>query len=293
MRDWLRQLRPTPEFKPVLIIWLVLTVIGTPLIVIFLGPLLPPGAASDSAHGQQQDNTVMTAIVWPIIAALVVYFIYCFVRFRAREDIRDRPEPVQDGPPTRGSNVVMGTWIVVTGIIIIFLAAWGSVELFPGERGAGGGQGPDPLAIATPSASHMLPVQVIGQQWQWTFRWPTYGGVETTQLELPVNREVRFEVTSIDVIHSFWAVQLGVKADAVPSENNIAFTKPVKLGRFDVRCAELCGLWHGHMATHGQVVSDSAFRTWIAGQQRQWAPATKYLGPMKKTYHPQPDYRAS
>ena len=62
----------------------------------------------------------------------------------------------------------------------------------------------------------MLPVQVIAQQWAFTYRYPTYGGVETPHLELPVDRNVELHVTSLDVIHSFWAHELGVKADANP-----------------------------------------------------------------------------
>jgi cytochrome c oxidase subunit II len=288
VKGFLDKMRPAPEMRRILIIWFVLSVIATPLVAIFVGPLLPPGAASDAAHGQQQDNTVMTALVTPIVIALLVYFVYSFISWRV-----PREADVGDGPPLRGSPSIMGTWVAVTVMIVIFLATWGSYELFPGETGAGGGQGPDPLAVATPAAAKTaLRVQVIGQQWQWTFRYPSFGGVETTQLVLPVNRQVRFEVTSIDVVHSFWAIQLGVKADAVPDEANVAFVKPVKLGTFDIRCAELCGLWHGHMATHGQVVSMPAFQRWIAGQRRRWAPIQKYLPPMKRTYMPQPDYRA-
>ena len=70
----------------------------------------------------------------------------------------------------------------------------------------------------------MLQVQVIGQQWQFTYRYPQFGGMETTQLVLPVNRPVAFHVTSLDVIHSFWAYQLAVKADANPGVDNVAYT---------------------------------------------------------------------
>ena len=77
---------------------------------------------------------------------------------------------------------------------------------------------------------------------------------------LPVNEPVQFNVTSLDVIHSFWAYQLGVKADANPGVNNIAFTTAKQLGVVTVRCAELCGLWHGAMFNYGHVVSVSAFQ---------------------------------
>ena len=66
------------------------------------------------------------------------------------------------------------------------------------------------------------------------------------------SQPVQFNVTSLDVIHSFWAYQLGVKADANPGVNNIAYTTPKHAGSFVVRCAELCGLWHGAMFNYGQ-----------------------------------------
>src|ERR1700746_4045389 len=99
--------------------------------------------------------------------------------------------------------------------------------------------------------------------------------MESTMLELPDNMPVEFHVTSLDVIHSFWAYQLGVKADANPQVDNIAFVRPTKLGSFEVRCAELCGLWHGEMFDHsGKVVTHEEFASWIHQQQVTFAPAT-------------------
>ena len=97
----------------------------------------------------------------------------------------------------------------------------------------------------------MLPVQVIAQQWEFTYRYPTYGGVETPQLVLPVEQQIEFHVTSLDAIHSFWAYELGVKADANPGVDNVAFVKTKTAGTFQIRCAELCGLWHGYMFDTG------------------------------------------
>jgi cytochrome c oxidase subunit 2 len=142
-----------------------------------------------------------------------------------------------------------------------------------------------------PSGSK-LPVQVIAQQWEFTYRYPTYGGVETPHLVLPEKQMVELHVTSLDVIHSFWAYQLGVKADANPNVDNVVFVKPKKPETFEVRCAELCGIWHGQMFDHGQVVSRQAFATWIAEQQKKYAAATKVLPPYSKTYLPEPTRRA-
>ena len=117
---------------------------------------------------------------------------------------------------------------------MLALAVYGTIELID-PAGAGAGQGPQPIfknglppAASTtswsPNSNNILQVQVIGQQWAWTYRYPQFGGFETTQLVLPVGQPVEFNVTSLDVIHSFWAYQLGVKADANPGVNNVAYT---------------------------------------------------------------------
>ncbi|MGA8354244.1 MAG: cytochrome c oxidase subunit II [Solirubrobacteraceae bacterium] len=283
------RLKLPPELRRIFWIWLILSVIAVPLVVIFVGPALPPGSASDAAHGQQQDNTVMLAIVVPIMIGLLLYFISSLIRFASTDEI----DALADGPAIKGDARVMVIWIAATFVIVLFLAAWGAYELFPGEAGAGGGLGSNPISVALPAnASSALPVQVIGQQWTWTYRYPTYGGVETTELVLPVGQEVRFSVTSIDVVHSFWAINLAVKADAVPGTANVAFVKPVREESSTIRCAELCGLWHGHMTSRLRVVSPAAFRAWIAYQRIKWAPIQRYLPSYKPTYAPEPSYRA-
>ena len=134
--------------------------------------------------------------------------------------------------------------------------------------------------------------KVIGQQWNWTYRFRGYGGVETAHLELPADQLVEFHVTSLDVTHSFWAYELGVKADAVPGVDNIAFVHTRKAGSFSIRCAELCGLWHGHMFQTGEVVSGGDFKAWISGEQRAEALNQKYLPPYSGHYFPEPQRRA-
>jgi cytochrome c oxidase subunit 2 len=138
----------------------------------------------------------------------------------------------------------------------------------------------------------VLPVQVIGQQWEFTYRYPTYGGVETPTLVIPVGREIAFHVTSLDAIHSFWAYELGVKADANPGVDNVAYVKVKKTRTFQIRCAELCGLWHGYMYDTGRVVSDSDFATWIGQQVKLYEPVKQYLPPYSTTYAPDPQFRA-
>ena len=91
--------------------------------------------------------------------------------------------------------------------------------------------------------------------------------MESSELMLPEGMPVTFHVTSLDVIHSFWAYQLGVKADANPGVDNVTYLTTLRTGAFTVRCAELCGIWHGAMFNYGQVVSPAAFQSWASGVQ--------------------------
>ena len=275
-------MREPNHWRRMLIIWAVLTVIVWPIVVFVLNPDLPPGREADDAKGVITDQTVLYAVAVPIALGLLVYFAYTLFTFRARG-----PEP-GEGVAIREDPRIGRVWLTVTILIALGLAIFGTVRLL--EGGAGGGQGSDPL---TPEDGDALEVQVIGQQWDFTYRWPSYGGVETQQLILPVDREIEFHVTSLDVIHSFWAYELGVKADANPATDNVTFVKPDETGEFVVRCAELCGLWHGYMYdNHGRVVSEAEFESWIRERQRTLAPATSALPPYSHIYFPKPERRA-
>ena len=71
-----------------------------------------------------------------------------------------------------------------------------------------------------------------------------------------------FNVTSNDVVHNFWAVELGVKIDANPGAITQTGVTANKLGTFNIRCAELCGLHHAYMETQVQVVEKGQFEEW-------------------------------
>jgi cytochrome c oxidase subunit 2 len=270
------------HWRNVVLLWLLATVIMLPIVVFVIGPGLPPGNGTVESHGQVVDNTVLMATATPVALAVLVYFAYALWAFRERE-----PEAVLDGPAIRGNASVQFWWLIITTTLVLFLAGYGTVRLL--ADGSGGGQGPNP--IATPAAARTDPplqVQVIAQQWQFTYRFPGYGGVETREIELPANTQVEFHVTSLDVIHSFWAYELGVKADANPGEDNVAYVTTRGPLTFHVRCAELCGVWHGYMFNGGSVVSKTDFASWIAQQKQLYAPATKNLTPYSKTYFPTP-----
>jgi cytochrome c oxidase subunit 2 len=270
------------HFRNVVVLWLLASVIVTPIVVFVIGPGLPPGNGSVQASGQVVDNTVLLAAATPVALAVLVYMGYALWAFRERD-----PEVVADGAAIHGNSSVQFWWLIVTTVLVLFLAGYGTVRLL--ADGSGGGQGPNPIAVPpAPRGDPPLQVQVIAQQWQFTYRFPGYGGVQTRQIELPENTLVVLHVTSLDVIHSFWAYELGVKADANPGVDNVAYVTTKGPLTFEVRCAELCGLWHGYMFNTGQVVPMAQFASWIAQQRLQYAPATRNLPPYSKTYFPPP-----
>jgi cytochrome c oxidase subunit II len=271
--------RDTGHLVRILVIWVVLSVVGDVLWIKLVGPHVPPGRMSTTASGAAFDFNVLFVIALPVMIGVWVYMAYAISQWRASKGGDD---PVAN-PSYQDHRGIEATWISVTTAIVLFLAGFGIYELTRPD-GAGGGQGPVPAW--TPTSHHVLDIQVIGQQWKWTYRYPSFGGFESDELVVPDNTTIAFHVTSLDVVHDFWAYQLGVKADADPSADNIAYTTPIQLGAFIVRCDELCGLWHGSMYTNGSVVTKTDFEQWATRTEHELATNTKFLPPFAWTYVP-------
>jgi cytochrome c oxidase subunit 2 len=126
-------------------------------------------------------------------------------------------------------------------------------------------------------------VNVVGYQWKWEFDYPQYKvpKAETGMvaelgqmwpgklpvLEIPTGETVRFNLTSIDVIHSFWVVPFEFKRDVLPDHPNHFEVTPIRTGTFTGRCSELCGLYHSRMLFTLKIVTPQQFRQWITTQQ--------------------------
>jgi cytochrome c oxidase subunit 2 len=276
---------PGPNYgRLFLIVWIGLSIVLTPIAALVLGPNIPPGNGSAEATSQVLDNQVLVGVMTPVAMFVLVAIAFALTVFRAR------PGGALEGPAIRADNRIQLLWVVITTVVVLFLAAFGTFELFDAS-GSGGGQGPSAAFLPNHSSS-ALDVQVIAQQWEFTYRYPQSGGVETPHLVLPANTLIRLHVTSLDAIHSFWAYQLGVKADANPGTDNVVYVHTKGPLSFDIRCAELCGLWHGYMFDTGEVVSGSQFAAWTKKEQQVFQPVMKYLPPYATTYLPDPQRRA-
>jgi len=119
-----------------------------------------------------------------------------------------------------------------------------------------------------------LRVAVEGEQFWWRLRYAAPGAapaVAANELRLPAGRTVALELTSADVIHSFWVPGLAGKMDMIPGRTNQLVVRATKPGRYRGVCAEFCGLSHALMAFEVVVMEPAAFDRWLAAQRR---PAT-------------------
>ncbi|MEX2587363.1 MAG: cytochrome c oxidase subunit II [Actinomycetota bacterium] len=116
-----------------------------------------------------------------------------------------------------------------------------------------------------------LTVEVTGFQWQWRFVYPernidTIGQTDDpAELVLPEQATVRIELTSADVIHSFWVPEFMIKRDAIPGQPNAFDMAVTDAGFYDSgRCVEYCGLNHDQMSFNVRVLPQAEFETWAA-----------------------------
>ncbi len=119
-------------------------------------------------------------------------------------------------------------------------------------------------------------VEVLAQQWMWTFRHPGEDGEFNTaddilvnhDLHLPVNRKIEFRITSKDVIHSFYLPNTRLKVDAIPGRVTRMWVELTEPGVYDIACAEMCGTHHYLMKGRLIVHSEEDYLAWKAEASR-------------------------
>jgi cytochrome c oxidase subunit 2 len=127
------------------------------------------------------------------------------------------------------------------------------------------------LIIGIPVGQRMLPlpdenalkIEVTGHQWYWQIHYPAQGIELTDEVHIPVNTPVYLQLTSADVIHSFWVPKLGVKLDMLPGRSNTLRLEASEAGIYRGQCAEYCGLGHAHMQFSVIAHEQAAFAGWL------------------------------
>jgi cytochrome c oxidase subunit 2 len=122
-------------------------------------------------------------------------------------------------------------------------------------------------AMPTTAGGDALEVEVVARQWQFEVRYPAEGITNAGELHIPVGREIRLRLTSVDVIHSFWVPELGGKMDMLPDKTNTLVLRADVPGRYVARCAEFCGLHHAEMTLLVVAESPEQFTAWVAARR--------------------------
>lgn len=240
------------------IIVAILVIIVTALLLLGLNSIdLVPELASDEGVAVDQMFTVQIYIIAFIFALIIVFMLYSIFVFRRK------PGDMGDGPHITGNTPLEITWTLIPLALVLGIATWGAVQL----RDITAAQ-PDELVI-----------EVTGFQFGWRFDYPETG-VSSSELYLPVGRQVLFRLTSTDVIHDFWVPEFRIKQDAVPGTWTELRVTPNEVGDFTMRCAELCGYAHSAMIASVVVVEPGDFEAWQAGQDVE-RPAGEELTPVE------------
>lgn len=228
-----------------------------------------------ASNWKQMDDTltitlVITGLFFVVINLLLGYIVW---RFRHREGHRAAYEP---------ENRRLEHWLIgLSAVGIMALLAPGLIVYADYVR---------------PPREAMV-MEVVGQQWQWAFRFPGRGGelgtsdprftsasnplglnpddpngqddvvVMGPEVHLPLNRPVKVLLRSKDVLHDFYVPPIRARMNMVPGTVTSFWFTPTKAGKFDILCAQLCGVGHYNMRGHVVVEDQAAFDAWLAKQQ--------------------------
>ena len=253
IREWLSR----PYARPIVLITILISLLMIPLAFLVLHFMNLSGAPASSIMNEiERTMFVFTVVSGPLIGvtlAILLYSVFGWGRVKG-----DEP-PMQENPAIRGNTTATVLWISATSLLAFFLVVWGITELARITAFSYGST----TADAQPNSQKPLIINATGQQWVWTFEYPDMQGVTSPTLVVPIDRPIYFNVTSEDVIHNLWIVELGVKIDANPGAITNTGVTPNKLGTYNIRCAELCGMHHAYMQTTVNVVTAEEFESWV------------------------------
>jgi cytochrome c oxidase subunit 2 len=224
-----------------------------------------------------------------LYVALVIFILveggllYALVKFRARKGAV--------AAQIRGNTRLEVGWTSAAALILLALAVLTFAKLGSIENPPNSGAQGDKLAagngLAFASAERKLPpngkalnVQVVGRQYIWQFIYPGASepdglGAPYTYEELvvPTETTVSLDISSSDVVHSWWIPELGGKFQAVPGYHSYTWFKIPKPGIYRGQCAVLCGRGHARMIATVKAIPPAQFDAWLSAQKQQIAQA--------------------
>jgi cytochrome c oxidase subunit II len=196
----------------------------------------------------------VTLSIFALVAIALLVAIVRHGRHRASEpEIIGEP----DAQVQRRTGAIVWTLVGLTLAILFALLV---SDFFTGNAIYAA---PDPNALA---------IKITGHQWWWEIEYedPQPSQIMTTanEVHVPVGKAVKFELQSVDVIHSFWVPNMHGKKDLVPGHPTTTWFTATRAGEFRGQCAEYCGEQHAHMRLAFVSESPAQFDQWLTGQKQ-------------------------
>ena len=208
-------------------------------------PWLPVSASKEAGRIDFEIWFVITIciVIFAVVSAAILYSV---VRFRVT------PDDDSDGPPIHGHTGLEITWTLIPTVLVTAIGITSAIVLSRDDA----------------LAKNTMRIDVVAQQFTWTFRYPDAKGLTSATLMLPKGREVQLRFQSKDVIHAFFVPEFRENEDVVPGLTTTINVTPTRDGTYPVICNELCGLGHATMRSTAVVVEPAAFATWVQSQSK-------------------------
>lgn len=181
---------------------------------------------------------IVSVIIFGGVVAAIIFLTYRYRRAHPNE----RPIPVKE------SKFLEAAWVVVPTLLVLVTFVWGFRVFMR-------------LNIAPPDSYQ---INVEGRQWLWNFQYPN-GATTTNELHVPMGRPVRLQMSSQDVLHSFFIPVFRIKQDVLPNRYSSVWFTATKSGEYNIFCTEYCGTQHSGMIAKVVVHTQGEYEEWLRG----------------------------
>jgi cytochrome c oxidase subunit 2 len=203
----------------------------------------PKGAPAIHIAHLMSGIVAVCTLVWLLVMVMLIWALLR-KRYDAREKTRERVLT------TTVSAAVGATAVIIAGMTIASFYTTRDIGV------------PEETALT---------ITVRGQQWWWQVIYadpdPALTFQTANEIHIPVGRDVRLQLESADVVHSFWVPSLAGKQDLVPGRSNNLLLRAERPGVYRGQCAEFCGMQHTHMAMMVIAEDPAAFERWVVAQR--------------------------
>jgi cytochrome c oxidase subunit 2 len=234
------------------VIWAIVSVASVGVAAFVMDPF--PAVGAEEATLIDDAFMVMTYMGAPVFAIVIAVLIYAVYKWRAT----GTPEEGDDGQPILGTGWFPKAWLGATSALAVV------VMIYPGLTG---------LAELRSDDTAELRIEIQALSWQWLVNYPDQGirisSGAGDELVLPDDTRIQFDVTALDILHSFWIPAFRQKIDAVPGQTTHLYTTLTGTGDFEqdaayrIQCAELCGLNHTDMSMKVRVLERDEWDQWV------------------------------